>query len=86
MLSNSEVDISKNDLVEKDLSSEKWCEYDFDVRTYRIDNPVKLIMRDGGTTHRVIDSEGIVHCLPAPGNKGCVLRWKSRDNNKPVEF
>lgn len=30
--------------------------------------------------------EGIVHCVPAPGFQGCVLRWKSKDSNKPVEF
>lgn len=35
-------------------------------------------MCNGRTTHRVTGSDGVVHCLPAPGNNGCVLRWKGR--------
>ena len=27
-----------------------------------------------------------VHCLPAPGERGCVLRWQPRDVNEPVQF
>lgn len=54
---------------------EKWREYDFGGRVYRIDNPVSVQFSPGGTTHRVTDSKGIVHCVPAPGVEGCVLRW-----------
>jgi len=53
---------------------EEWREYDFYDRVYRINNPVKIYV--GTTTHRVVDSEGIVHCVPKPGSYGCVLRWK----------
>jgi hypothetical protein len=64
------------------LSSEEWREYEFgppDARfTYRINHPVKLYVRNGGSTHRVSDQDGVVHCLPAPGKERCVLRWKNK--------
>ena len=69
-----------------DLTVEVWREYDFGDRVYRIDDPVELITRENGTTHRVVTGDGIVHCVPAPGINGCVLRWKSRDEDKPVAF
>lgn len=55
---------------------EQWREYDFGGRVYRIVTPVSVEFREGGATHRVIDADGIVHCVPAPGSQGCVLRWK----------
>ena len=55
---------------------EEWREYDFGGRVYRIEKPASVEFRDGGTTHRVTDSDGIVHCVPAPGTGDCVLRWK----------
>lgn len=55
---------------------EAWREYDFGGRIYRIEDPVSVEFRDGSTTHRVTDEAGIVHCVPAPGHQGCVLRWK----------
>ena len=67
---------------EKDLTVEQWREYDFGGRVYRIDKPQKLFTREGGTTHRVLTSDGVVHCVPAHGIAGCVLRWQS----KPVRF
>lgn len=68
----------------KDLSKELWREYDFGGRVYRIDEPVSLWI--GKTTHRVLDAAGIVHCTPAPGEGGCVLRWCPRDSAEPVQF
>ena len=55
---------------------EDWREYDFTGRLYRIEKPVKIEFRENGETHRVTDSAGVVHCVPAPGKNGCVLRWK----------
>lgn len=75
-----------------DLSSEEWREYEFGPQgdqhrvTVRITNPLTLIQRVGGTTHRVVDSEGVVWCLPVPGSCGCVLRWKTRTGNPHVSF
>jgi hypothetical protein len=56
------------------------------MRVYRINNPKKLFVRDGGITHSVVDSEGIVHCVPTVGYLGCVLRWKNPDGEPPVNF
>ena len=75
-----------SELIRKDISNEYWREYDFGGRVYRIADPAELYYREGGSTHRVVDSEGVVHCLPVPGQSGCVLRWKSRDLNVPVTF
>lgn len=69
-----------------DLTVEKWREYDFGGRTYRIDSPQRLYLSESGSTHRVLDKAGVVHCLPAPGKCGCVLRWESVDPSKPVAF
>jgi len=79
----------KNEYTVKNLEGiELWREYEFPGRdtAYRIKNPKSVVMRNGGATHRVVDSHGIAHCVPAPGVNGCVLRWKSVDENKPVEF
>ena len=80
-----------SDLIEKDLTCEVYREYDFKdaldcSRVYRITAPKTLAFRLGGTTHRIVDSEGVVHCVPAPGNCGCVLRWLNKDSNSPVAF
>jgi hypothetical protein len=69
-----------------DISGEEWREYDFAGRTYRINNPITLFYRPGGTTHRVVDSDNVAHCVPVPGAFGCVLRWLNKDTNKPVNF
>ena len=75
-----------SELQEFDISAELWREYDFGGRVYRIENPKTLFYRQGGSTHRVVTADGIVHCLPAPGVEGCVLRWENRDPNNPVQF
>jgi hypothetical protein len=75
-----------SELKVSDLTCEEWREYDFGGRVYRIERPKELQCRPGGSTHRVVGSDGVVHCLPAPGVCGCVLRWKSVDPAKPVEF
>lgn len=73
-------------IAEHDISCEVYREYDFGGRVYRIDNPVSLFLREGGTTHRVMDRNGVVHCVPAPGNSGCVLRWLNENTANPVRF
>lgn len=65
------TDLKKIDV--KDV--EAWREYDFCGRVYRIEAPISVEFREGGATHRVVDSRAIVHCVPAPGHHGCVLRW-----------
>lgn len=84
-------------MKEFDISKELWREYEWFggiknsngtevMRVYRIDNPQKLFIRSGGTTHKVVDLEGIVHCIPTVGYLGCVLRWENADKSKPVNF
>lgn len=74
------------DTWKRPLSDEAWREYDFGSRIYRINSPTELYTRPGGTTHRVVDALGTVHCVPAPGHHGCVLRWQTRDASEPVLF
>lgn len=65
-----------SDLVEINVAGvEAWREYDFSGRVYRIEAPAKVQFKATGSTHRVTDSAGVVHCVPAPGFNGCVLRW-----------
>lgn len=73
-------------MKEFDLSKEIWREYDFGGRVYRITHPITLYLRPDGTTHRVLDLEGIVHCVPSVGHMGCVLRWKNLDEKNPINF
>jgi len=55
---------------------EEWREYDFEDRVYRIERPISVEFRPDSTTHRVTGQDGVIHCIPAPGHRGCVLRWK----------
>jgi len=73
-------------LNEFDLTTEEYREYDWSGRIYRIDSPQKLFIREGGSTHRIVDSSGIAHCVPSVGIMGCVLRWKSKGDNSVVSF
>lgn len=66
-----------SDMIKIDVAGvEDWREYDFEGRVYRIEKPATVEFRKDSSTHRVTDSAGIVHCVPAPGHRGCVLRWK----------
>jgi hypothetical protein len=63
-----------------DISKEEWREYEWDNGqgervVYRINKPSKVLFRQNGKTHRVVDTKRVVHCVPAPGYLGCVLRW-----------
>lgn len=75
------------DLKEYDLPDVEWREYDFGGRVYRINRPVKLWISSSGSTHRLLDSEGVVHCVPFPSHHGCALRWKKiQDSDNPCRF
>lgn len=78
--------VLEDKLTDTDITTEEYREYEFYGRVYRIDNPQLLIMKKGGTTHRVLDNNGVVHCVPGPGTNGCVLRWKSKEGCPPVAF
>lgn len=74
-------------LIEGDLSDEEWREYELGGgRVYRIHDPKTLYTREGGSTHRVLDQYGVVHLVPGPGYRDCVIRWKVREGRDPVAF
>lgn len=63
-----------------DLSHEEVRVYEvYGAGEYRIENPVGLYYREGGTTHRVVDAEGICHCIPFPNEGKTAIRWKYRN-------
>ena len=70
-----------------DITAEAYREYDMVGRDkpYRIENPVGMYVRNGGTTHRVVDSEGVAHCIPFGGTSGTVLRCKNKPGVPPVQ-
>ena len=79
-------------LQEFDISHEMWREYEWidpdtgNLRIYRIERPITLFLRPGGTTHRVVDSLGVAHCAPSVGRFGCVLRWENPPGEARVNF
>lgn len=75
-----------NELKVQDITTEQYREYDFGGRVYIIDSPKTLFFRPGGSTHRVLDGHGVVHCLPAPGFNGCAIRWVNKNPEVPVNF
>ena len=55
-----------SELLKFDISCEEWREYDLaGGRIYRIEEPQFLYLKADGTHHRVVDGEGVAHCLPA---------------------
>ena len=72
--------------IKANISGEEWREVETVNGTYRIENPIALIIKIGGKTHRVVDSEGIVHCYVAPESGRSILRWKPREGTPSVQF
>jgi hypothetical protein len=72
----------------KDLTVEIYREYDYPSgRVYRISDPVALYYRNGGSTHRIVDSKGVVHCVTfGKYAEDVVLRWKNKEDQTPVNF
>jgi len=73
-----------SDLTCSPLFYEEWREYQRGERVYRINAPAALIIRKGGTTHRVVDQFGVVHCVTV--NAQTVIRWSNHDKSVPVNF
>lgn len=88
-------------LLRRSIDGEDWREYEWDeVRqnqlgrfertgsrvTYRIKSPKTLVIRPGGSTHRIVDSIGVAHCVPAVGLLGCIIRWKNPEGEAEVNF
>ena len=64
----------------------EWCDpkAEYGIRIYRISKPVRLYWRDGGSTHRILEDNGVVHIVPAPPVS--VIRYKKVDGAEPVKF
>ena len=77
--------MSKEEFFVGDLRDEEWREYHIEGRKfpYRINRPVTLYMRKGGTGHRVLDADGIVHWIPM---KNTLITWKPKNINDPVKW
>jgi hypothetical protein len=63
---------------------EEWREYLFSAggdttTTYHISDPVFLYFLPDDEYHAVESADGVVHIVPAPGTKGCVLRFLPND-------
>ena len=80
--------VPRPELSQGDLSDELTRTYHFaDGSTYVISEPKILYTRPGGTTHRVLDAKGIVHCVAFPGPSGStVVSWVPRISSDPVKF
>lgn len=79
-----------SDYTVADISDEATRYYTFGTGPNRyqhtIIGPKTLVFRAGGSTHRVIDADGVVHCVPAPGHQACVLTWVPKDPENPIQF
>ena len=70
-------------MIEHDISTEQWREYDYgNGRVYRIETPVTLYIKEGGSGHRILDKEGVTHWVPV--NCHYCLRWYAPA--EPVSF
>ena len=57
-----------------------------EVIVYRIDRPTTLFTTLKGKTHRVVDSDGIVHLVPSVGYMGCRIRYKKEEGSPKATF
>lgn len=72
--------------ITADISDEEYRTIVTKEQTYKIENPVTLIFRKGGSTHRVVDANGLVHCYPAPETGKSILQWKAKEGKSPVRL
>ena len=90
-LPQDEKEDDPEELRSHDISSEKWREYiDYDgdgavLARIPIRNPKTLITRPGGSTHRIVDAEGIVHIVEFP-RAGRVVVYEPGTQEKPCLF
>lgn len=69
-----------------DLSDEQERVVNLPGMKTTIKNPVCLIIRDGGVTHRVVTEDGNVYCYAAPETGRSIVTWKSKEGLPPVKF
>lgn len=73
---------NQSTLTLKDISTERWREYNFSDYVVRIDEPLAInVSKAGG--HRIIDAEGVSHYIP----KGWLhLKWKGKEGEPQLVF
>jgi hypothetical protein len=83
-LSFDDIEIP-DDLKGFDISHEIYREYLVPGRSesYVIDYPLALMIRPGGASHRVIDKDGLAHCIPMAGT---IVRWFNGEGEPPCTF
>ena len=79
-----EFKIENKKIYKKSLDQEKWREYNYTGKVYRINNPREIHLYKGCTTHTIVDSEGILRMFPAPGFQGCHITIKLKDSKNSV--
>lgn len=52
----------------------------------RIDNPVALITRKGGSTHRIVNADNVVYCYASPETGQSVVTWFCGETAQPVQL
>lgn len=71
----------------RDISTEEVRVYETaGIGEYRIAQPVGVYLREGGTTHRVVDRQGVCHCIAFPNEGRTVLRWQNKDLTVPCNW
>lgn len=91
------VEVGPEPLQSFDLSSEAERTYIYAVTTpngettgtearMTIEKPVRLWCKANGATHRVLDADGTLHIVPAPGYVGCAVEVEPYDPADPVQF
>ena len=70
-------------IVPNDVSSEIFRTYHYgDGTSYTIHRPKQLYLLSGGSSHRVVDGDGVTHCPRRPWN---AITWK-QNNGKAFDF
>ena len=84
---NSAQKLPDSQYITADISDELWREVHLSSGLkLRIDNPATLIIRKGGSTHRVVDSDGVVYCYVAPETGHSYIKWMARPSKPAVRF
>lgn len=84
-----EIEAASNQLPNEDyivqsLEDEDVWEVILADKTIRIENPVSLIIRKGGSTHCLVAEDGWTYCYPAPETGKSVIRWQAKEGCGPV--
>lgn len=69
-----------------DISSELFRDVYLPNFSMRIEQPVALIMRKGGTTHRIITRDGRFFCYASPERGNSIVSWAANIEDGLIQF